>query len=97
MSKKLKITTSAKKDIANILEYLNNNWSSNVTTNFITIMEPNLKRISEQPGLFPYLGEGIEMQRCVITKHNTIFFKEYTNHISIVCVFDVRQHPMKRF
>ena len=38
---------------------------------------------------------GKQVRRCVLTKHNIIYFKEFPDRITILTVFDTRQNPKK--
>lgn len=95
MNKRIRLSPPAKQDLSIVLEYLNEKWSSNVATNFIDIFQVSLKRISDNPDQFPYFRKDLLIRKCVITKHNIIYFKEGALDIQVIRVFDSRQHPNK--
>lgn len=95
MSKSTKLSPLAKRDLAIILEYLNLNWNIKVTNNFIDILDKNLKQISLQPDLFSYFRKDLNIMKCIVTRHNTLYFRENRSEIQILRIYDVRQNPDK--
>ena len=95
MNKHIKLSPLAKRDLAIILEYLDLNWNAKVINNFIDVFQECLKRISYGPNLFSYFRKDLNIRKCIVTKHNTLYFRENTNEIQILRVYDVRQNPNK--
>ena len=95
MNKQIKLSPLAKRDFAVILEYLDLNWNAKVTNNFIDMFQECLKRISYDANLFSYFRKDLNIRKCIVTKHNTLYFRESINEIQVLRIYDVRQNPDK--
>ena len=95
MNKKVRLSPLAKNDLLDILEYLVNKWRAKTANNFLNIFEEDLKRIAAQPKQFPHFRKDLNISKCVVTKHNTLYFRESIFQIEVVRIYDVRQHPNK--
>jgi plasmid stabilization system protein ParE len=80
-------------DYAGILEYLNNNWDEKVTIQFIYLTENTLNQIHANPRQFPIIYKKEKIRKCVLTKHNSIFYRDSKTQIDILRIFDTRQDP----
>jgi len=85
----------AKKDLDNILGYLNKNWSNKIALNFIDILEDLLWQIAINPKQFPIINENLKVRKCVVTKHNSLYYKQNNDRIEVLRLFDNRQDPDK--
>lgn len=83
----------ADNDFAHLLEYLDTKWNKKVAKEFIEIVDKNLYLIQKNPELFPFLNSELNIRRCVITKHNTLFYREKEDRIEILRLYDTRQNP----
>lgn len=95
MAKEVILTPLAIINYEAIVDYLMLNWGTTVTSNFIARFENLCVLLSENPAIFPFVNKSKQVQKCVLTKHNVLYFKEYTNSIKILTVFDIRQNPEK--
>ncbi len=93
MAKEVILTPVAVKDFQNIIDYLNYKWGIAVVNNFIDRFEE--VSLSENPEIFPTIDRIKQIRKCVVTKHNTLYFKEYADVIRILTIFDTRQDPEK--
>jgi plasmid stabilization system protein ParE len=84
---------SSENDFANILDYLNANWGYQVSINFIDITENILDQISHNPRQYPFSYKRRKIRKCVLTKHNTLYYRESKFSIEILRIFDTRQNP----
>jgi len=82
-------------DFENILDYLNGNWNEQVALKFINEIEILISNIAKQHKLFPLVNKKLKVRRCVITKHNTLFYSDSKASINILRIFDTRQNPNK--
>lgn len=80
----------AKADLENILEYLLEFWNVNVASDFIRRFEDTCFLIAQSPKLSPFLSKNRNICKCVLTKHNTIYFIENEFNIEVLAVFDSR-------
>jgi len=85
----------AEKDLESILDYLQNNWDDQVLQSFIEITGKLIHRISVNPKLFPVILVKRNIRKCVLTKHNTLFYRERRTHIDILRIYDTRQDSRK--
>lgn len=65
----------ASRDFENILEYLDRNWERRVSIAFIDIVEENISIIRGHPKQFPLINPKFGIRKCVLTKHNTLYYR----------------------
>jgi plasmid stabilization system protein ParE len=85
----------AKEDLDNILGYLNKNWSNKIALNFIDILDGYLWQIAINPKQFPIINQNLKVRKCVVTKHNSLYYKQNNDRIEVLRLFDNRQDPDK--
>ena len=83
----------AEEDFNQILAYLDKHWGNEVALRFIDIIEQIVFQISKYPDLFPLINKDIGVHKCVISKHNTLFYKLDNKNIYLLRIFDTRQNP----
>ncbi len=93
MTKKVFWSPAAEIDLANILEYLNSHWNVTVALHFINLTEDLLTQISVNPRQFPIIHKTMGLRRCVLTKHNSVYYRVKKNQVEILRFFDTRQDP----
>jgi plasmid stabilization system protein ParE len=93
MSKQIVWSPLSEGDFAKILEYLNENWDEKVANQFIDLTENILDQISINPRQFPVIYKKEKIRKCVLTKHNTMFYRDSKTQIDILRIFDTRQDP----
>lgn len=89
------LSPSAKADIENITQYLDQEWGKNVLTKFLSKVEWIINQIVFNPLQYPVINSKFKIRRCVITKQNTLFYRLVNGKIEIVRIFDNRQDPNK--
>jgi plasmid stabilization system protein ParE len=95
MHRKLIWSPLAEKDFANILQYLQLNWENKVLESFIDITDRMISQILLNPKQFPIIKKKHKVRKCVLTKHNTLFYKIGLHSIYILRIYDTRQNPRK--
>ncbi|WP_428223476.1 type II toxin-antitoxin system RelE/ParE family toxin [Flavobacterium sp.] len=80
------------KEIDTIAEYLAFKWSTRVREKFLNDLNKNFQFIASNPEMFPN-GNYKKINKCVVSKQTTIYFKFDTKKITIVTVFDTRRNP----
>ena len=95
MSKEVIWSSPAENDLISILEYLDFKWSEQVCNSFLNTLDANIKQASLNPALFPFFNKSLRIRKCLITKHNILYYKDNSSHIVILRLYDVRQHPNK--
>ena len=95
MHKQIIWSPLSEKDLSSILEYLFKNWDNKVVLKFIEIIDNLLINISLNPRQYPVIHKKKKIRKCVITKHNTLYYRERRTQIDILRIFDNRQDPKK--
>lgn len=85
----------AEKDFDNILDYLAENWSLNVLNHFLNKIDIAINQIARVPNQFPIINKNLQVRKCVVTKQNTLFYRETEHRIEILRLYDTRQDPKK--
>jgi plasmid stabilization system protein ParE len=80
-------------DFENILDYLDKNWGIKVASNFIDLVENLINQISINPRQFPICYKRKKVRKCVLTKHNTLYYRDGKLNIEILRIYDSRQDP----
>lgn len=83
----------AENDFANILAYINENWDEKVTNQFIDLTEEIIEQISINPRQFPVVYKKVKIRKCVLTRHNTMFYRASKSQVEILRIYDTRQDP----
>jgi plasmid stabilization system protein ParE len=76
-----------------LLNYLSSKWDQKVAYHFILLTQHLLQQIAANPKQFPIIHKKEKVRKCVLTKHNTLFYKENQNQIEILRIYDTRQNP----
>ena len=95
MNREIIWSPAAEKDFEIILDYLIERWSENVVSKFINKVDDNINLICEDPKIFSVINKEMKIRKSVITKQNTLFYREIDGKIEIVRLFDTRQEPKK--
>jgi len=93
MLKPVKWSSFAEEDFAVVLEYLNNNWGNSVSLDFIEKTDRCILLIQKNPRQFPFLNKKLLIQKCVVTKHNSLYYRETEDRVEILRLYDTRQNP----
>lgn len=95
MAKEVILTPIAVDDFEKVNDYLSQNWGIRVTNNFIERFEKIIDLLAESPEIFPFFDRRKQIQRCVVTKHNILYFIDHSDIVKVITVFDTRQDPEK--
>jgi len=95
MPKKIIWSPDSELDLEIILEYLSDEWESSVAVKFLDITEDLTKQISINPRQFPLIHSRLNIRKCVITKHNTLYYRNKRTHVELLRIYDTRQDPEK--
>jgi len=94
-NKKVIWSPVAQEDLISILDYLQNKWSQRVINKFINKIDDNVGLIIEDPKIFPIINQELQIRKCVVTKQNTLYYREVSEGVEIARLFDSRQDPRK--
>ncbi|MCB8994707.1 MAG: type II toxin-antitoxin system RelE/ParE family toxin [Bacteroidales bacterium] len=95
MPKKIIWSPLSERDFDSILNYLAENWDGIVVQKFISLTFELVRQISINPKQFPLILKSKKIRKCVLTKHNTLFYRETNKTIEVLRIFDNRQDPKK--
>jgi len=95
MAKDVVLSPTAIKNYERIIEYLTSKWGIKITNDFIGRFEEVIALLSVDAGIYPFINVAKQVQKCVLTKHNVLYFKETEDFIKILTIFDTRQNPEK--
>lgn len=95
MSRIVKFSEVADKNLQNLLEYLIENWSLKVKSDFIKKLDKNIELLKSNPESFPKSNKQPKLYKCVLTKHTTLYYTFNNKEIFIITLFDTRQDPKK--
>ena len=85
----------AEEDLGFTLSYLETNWNTTVAIQYLNKIDHLIYQIAANPKQFPFVNRNKEVRKCVITKHNTIFYRDKKEVIELLRIFDTRQNPEK--
>lgn len=89
------VSKIAERKLEKLFNYLLENWSEKVKSNFIKKLDKNISLIRSQPEIFPHSEKNPDLKKCVVTKQTTLLFKFDEKEIKILTIFDTRQNPDK--
>jgi len=95
MSRKVIISKTAEKRLNELFNYLLENWSQKVKSDFIKKLDSKIILVQEHPEGFPESEKEKGLRKCVITKQITMFYRFNSESIKIITFFDTRQNPEK--
>ena len=93
MSKQIIWSPLSVKDLDEVLDYLDNEWEEKVATRYIDLIEEFIHQISVNPKQFPLIHRRKKIRKCVITKHNSLYYREQKMKIDILRIYDNRKNP----
>ena len=95
MPKQVIWSPQSENDLSSILEYLQEHWEKQVLNKFIDIVDEVVKQISLNPKQFPIIQKQRKIRKCVITKHNSLYYRDRKGFVDILRIYDNRQDPRK--
>ena len=93
MSRDVRLSKKAAKRLDDLLDFLEERWSSKVKANFKHKFDATLKHIQLHPESFPASEMIPGLRKCVVTKQTTFYYKYSEINIDIIAIFDNRQDP----
>ena len=92
---KLFWTDEALRNLDQILNYLQQNWTQKEVDNFKKKLSKQLDIILRFPLIFPESDKQPRLRKSVLSKQTTIFYEIKRSVIYVVYLFDNRQEPDK--
>lgn len=95
MDRRVVLTDNAKEKLDSLLHYLLENWSHKIKADFVKKLDTKIDLVKSNPNICPSSEKEKGLHRCVITKHNSIYYRFNSKEIVIITFFDTRQNPVK--
>jgi plasmid stabilization system protein ParE len=92
---KIRWTEEATKNLENIIDYLDVNWTSREVKRFFHKLEKQLTILSNFPDAYPISKKRKAVHRCVFSANHIIYYKVQGDSLVLLSIFDTRQNPEK--
>lgn len=87
------ISEQAEKNLDKIVAYLLSEWNVTVKDRFLVKFKKILKLLAINPYLFQVYSIKMQIRRCLITKHNAMYYRIVDNRVEIITIHDTRRNP----
>jgi len=79
--------------LVGILDYLDEHWPSTVSLSFLYTLEASIVLITNHPEQFPEINQNLLIRKCVLTKHNSLYYRVLKDRLEVLRIYDNRQNP----
>jgi len=93
---KVRWTSFALNELAETINYLEENWTQRELKNFASPLDHTIELISKNPLLFQESDEFAGARRAIITKHSTFYNIVKFVTIEVLSCFSNRKNPAQR-
>lgn len=87
------ISENAQNRFKEVLHYLDFNWSEKVKDKFLANFQKIITILETNPYLFQEFSKKKKIRKCLITKHNALYYTILNNKVQIITIQDTRQNP----
>jgi plasmid stabilization system protein ParE len=87
------ISERAENNLDNIVNYLLIEWNEKVKDSFLTRLKKIVNLLSIDPYIFQEYSKKKRIRKCLITKHNAMFYRIVGNTVQIITIHDTRRNP----
>lgn len=94
-SYKIVWTKNAVSDYNRIINYLLENWSDKIITDFNKNVQAKLKTLSRNKHMGVPSSKIKGVRSILLTKHNRLYYRVRKNLIELLNIIDTRQNPVK--
>jgi plasmid stabilization system protein ParE len=91
----VEISERAQNNVKKILKYLDVKWSQKVKEAFLIKFKKSISLLETNPYLFQEFSKRKKIRKCLISKHNALYFKIIKNKVQIITIHDTRRNPSK--
>ena len=95
MVSEIKLSSRAQRDFANIINFLEENWSLTEIRRFNDIFKKRIHTIRQFPYSYPSISNRHNLRKCVLIEQITMYYKINENEIIILSLHDSRSNPSK--
>lgn len=89
------VSERAERNLEEIVNYLEREWSVRVRDKYLLILKKKIKLISEKPLMYPASLKKKAVHRCVITKHSILYYRIQNDRVEVITIQDARRDPKK--
>ena len=93
MVKQIVWTPQAEKTLAQVVDYLEKEWTEKEIYKLFYSLNSTIDLIKLQPKLFRCISKKHHIHEALITKHNLMIYKIHKNSVVIITFWDTRKHP----
>ena len=86
-------TQKASTDFQSIVLYLEKEWTTKEVKIFVSLLDNTIESISLNPLIFQAAKKEKTIRKCILTKHNSLYYSVNKDIITILTIFDNRQNP----
>lgn len=87
------ISENAQRKIENVFQYLEQEWSEKIKDDFKKKLSKHVEYLKQNPYMFPASQVKKDIRKCVITKHNKMYYRVKENEVEIITLHDTRSDP----
>lgn len=88
-------TDHAISELKETIEFLEKNWTENELRKFSSKLDHTIELISKTPEIFPDSYEKKGIQKAVVDKYNSLYYRLNKNSIELISLFSTRKNPDK--
>jgi plasmid stabilization system protein ParE len=89
------ISERAENNLDNIVKYLLADWSEQVKDSFLARLKKTVNLLSIDPYIFQEFSKRKRIRKCLITKHNTMYYRIVGKTVQIITIHDTRMNPQR--
>ena len=93
MKYKVTISKRAEKYLDNVFDYLKHEWSEKVRKDFKKKLKDKIDLLRYNPYMFPVSQVKKGVRKCLITKHNAMYYQIKNFEVEIITIHDTRSNP----
>lgn len=87
------ISERAENNLDDIINYLITEWNETVKNSFIDSFKQIINFLSNNPFMFQEYSKKKRIRKCLITKHNALYYRIVDNTVEIITIHDTRRKP----
>jgi plasmid stabilization system protein ParE len=87
------ISERAENNLDDIVNYLLIEWNEKVKNLFLFRLKKIVSLLAINPYLFQEYSKKRRIRKCLITKHNALYFRIIKNSVEIITIHDTRKNP----
>ena len=91
MEYKVTISKRAEKYLDRVFDYLKQEWSEKVRNDFKMKLQKQVDLLRYNPYMFPVSQVKKGVRKCLITKHNAMYYRINKNKVEIITIQDTRR------